>query len=209
MAIFSWASRLGLIALVFTYAAAAQGSADSQNPGATQAPAAQPASPQPDLLIKNGTVLTVTHGVIQNGSVLVHNGKIAQIGTNIAAPAGATVIDAARKFVMPGVIDCHSHLALATITAGFALISLTAVRAEFLEHFYPAESREISVDITLLADRLAGIIDWLGKNPQTQHLRVGLFGSSTGGGAALVAAAQRPDAVGAVVSTRLRQRTRA
>jgi len=112
MAIFSWASRLGLIALVFTYAAAAQGSADSQNPGATQAPAAQPASPQPDLLIKNGTVLTVTHGVIQNGSVLVHNGKIAQIGTNIAAPAGATVIDAAGKFVMPGVIDCHSHLAL-------------------------------------------------------------------------------------------------
>src|SRR5437660_5408780 len=112
MAIFSWASRLGLIALVFTFAAAAQSSGDPQNPGATQATATPPAGPQHDLLIKNGTVLTVTHGVIQNGSVLVHNGKIAQVGTNIAAPAGATVIDATGKFVMPGVIDCHSHLAL-------------------------------------------------------------------------------------------------
>jgi len=63
-------------------------------------------------LIKNGTVLTVTHGVIQNGSVLVHNGKIAQVGANISAPAGATVIDATGKFVMPGIIDAHSHLAL-------------------------------------------------------------------------------------------------
>jgi imidazolonepropionase-like amidohydrolase len=64
------------------------------------------------MLIRNGTILTVTHGVIQNGSVLVHNGKIAQIGTNISAPAGATVIDASGKFVMPGIVDCHSHLAL-------------------------------------------------------------------------------------------------
>ena len=111
MAIFSWASRLGLIALVCTLSVFAQGTGDSQNPGATQAPAPQ-AAPAPDLLIKNGTVLTVTHGVIQNGSVLVHNGKIAQVGTNIAAPSGAAVIDATGKFVMPGIIDAHSHLAL-------------------------------------------------------------------------------------------------
>ena len=112
MAIFSWASRLGLIAFVFTFAAAAQTSGNSQNPRATQPPATQSATPAPDLLIKNGTVFTVTHGVIQNGSVLVHNGKIAQVGANIAAPAGATVLDATGKFVMPGIIDAHSHLAL-------------------------------------------------------------------------------------------------
>src|SRR5207248_2271931 len=87
-------------------------SGNSQNPRATQPPATQSATPAPDLLIKNGTVLTVTHGVIQNGSVLVHSGKIAQVGANIAAPAGATVLDATGKFVMPGIIDAHSHLAL-------------------------------------------------------------------------------------------------
>lgn len=55
-------------------------------------------------------------------------------------------------------------------------------------------------DIGLLADRLVGAIDWLQRDPQTARLPVGLFGASTGGGAALVAAAKRPERVGAVVS---------
>ena len=99
MAIFSRATSLGLVALVLTLSAAAQAGGEAQGQ-------------RPDLLIKNGTVLTVTHGVIQNGCVLVHNGKIAQLGPNLPAPAGAVVIDATGKFVMPGIIDAHSHLAL-------------------------------------------------------------------------------------------------
>jgi putative phosphoribosyl transferase len=55
-------------------------------------------------------------------------------------------------------------------------------------------------DIGLLAERLAGATDWLLRNPDTQDLRIGYFGASTGAGAALVAAAERPEAVGAVVS---------
>jgi putative phosphoribosyl transferase len=55
-------------------------------------------------------------------------------------------------------------------------------------------------DIGLLAGRLAGATDWLIKNPDTQRLRIGYFGASTGAGAALVAAAERPGSVGAVVS---------
>lgn len=109
MPTFSWMLRLGLAALALTLPAMGQA---GSNPGSTQAPSAQPANPAPDMLIKNGTILTVTHGVIQNGSILIHNGKIAQIGTGISAPEGATVIDATGKFVMPGIIDCHSHLAL-------------------------------------------------------------------------------------------------
>lgn len=55
-------------------------------------------------------------------------------------------------------------------------------------------------DIDLLARRLVGAADWLTQQPETSTLRVGYFGASTGGGAALVAAAERPAAVGAVVS---------
>lgn len=55
-------------------------------------------------------------------------------------------------------------------------------------------------DIGLLAGRLAGATDWLAQNPETEHLRIGYFGASTGAGAALVAAAQQPESVGAVVS---------
>jgi dienelactone hydrolase len=55
-------------------------------------------------------------------------------------------------------------------------------------------------DIVLLAERLVAAIDWLGQQAATCELRVGLFGASTGGGAALLAAVERPGRVRAVVS---------
>jgi dienelactone hydrolase len=61
-------------------------------------------------------------------------------------------------------------------------------------------TRELRFDIAMLADRLVGLTDWLRSNDQTANLRIGYFGASTGAGAALMAAAQRPDTVDAVVS---------
>jgi dienelactone hydrolase len=61
-------------------------------------------------------------------------------------------------------------------------------------------TRHLRFDIPLLASRLVNAIDWLGSNDSTAALPVGLFGASTGGGAALVAAAARPNRVSAVVS---------
>ncbi|HXR75077.1 MAG TPA: amidohydrolase family protein [Bryobacteraceae bacterium] len=63
-------------------------------------------------LIKNATVMTVSKGKIENGSVLVENGKIAAVGHDITAPAHGTVIDATGMFLTPGLIDCHSHTAI-------------------------------------------------------------------------------------------------
>ena len=67
-----------------------------------------------DIVIRNATILTVSHGTIEHGSILVHGGKIAAVGTNaqITSPANAQVIDATGKFVMPGIIDTHSHTAV-------------------------------------------------------------------------------------------------
>jgi pimeloyl-ACP methyl ester carboxylesterase len=59
---------------------------------------------------------------------------------------------------------------------------------------------QLRFDIDLLARRLIGVTDWLTQYLDTQHLRVGYFGASTGAAAALVAAAERPDVVGAIVS---------
>ncbi|MBM3906809.1 MAG: amidohydrolase family protein [Gemmatimonadetes bacterium] len=69
-------------------------------------------------LIKNATVLTVTKGTLKNADVLIQNGKIAQVGANIAAPAGATVIDATGKYLMPGIIDPHTHMMSDAINEG-------------------------------------------------------------------------------------------
>lgn len=65
-----------------------------------------------DLVIKNATVMTVTHGTIEHGSVWVHDGKIAAVGATVNAPRGAVVVDGTGKFVTPGIIDPHSHSAL-------------------------------------------------------------------------------------------------
>jgi dienelactone hydrolase len=61
-------------------------------------------------------------------------------------------------------------------------------------------TRHLRFDIPLLASRLVNAIDWLSTNDSTAALPIGLFGASTGGGAALVAAAARPKRVSAVVS---------
>jgi imidazolonepropionase-like amidohydrolase len=74
------------------------------------------------ILIQNATVLTVTKGTFQ-GSVLIRDGKIAEVGPKITAPAGATVIDATGKFLMPGIIDCHSHIAADSINEGSVSVS--------------------------------------------------------------------------------------
>jgi dienelactone hydrolase len=63
-----------------------------------------------------------------------------------------------------------------------------------------ARTGHLRFDIPLLARRLGTAIDWVGRDEETRGLPVGLFGASTGGGAALMAAAERPDAVRAVVS---------
>lgn len=61
-------------------------------------------------------------------------------------------------------------------------------------------TRELRFDLGLLADRLGAVLDWTGAAALTAALPVGLFGASTGAGAALFAAARRPERVRAVVS---------
>jgi len=73
----------------------------------------QAASPKNnEVVIKNAIVMTATHGNIKNGSIYIKDGKIAAVGENVNAPAGATVIDAGGKYVTPGIVDSHSHIAL-------------------------------------------------------------------------------------------------
>lgn len=80
---------------------------------------------------------------------------------------------------------------------------LATVLADLLtpaEEAVDERTRHLRFDIGLLANRLVGVTDWLGEQPRTRHLRIGYFGASTGAGAALVAAAQRPLSIAAVVS---------
>ena len=62
------------------------------------------------VLIENGTVITIAGENLANTDVLVEDGIITEIGENLDVPRGVDRIDATDKFVMPGIIDAHSHL---------------------------------------------------------------------------------------------------
>lgn len=80
---------------------------------------AAPATAQ-DLLIRNATVLTVTEGTHENTDILVRDGKIAQIGSGLSVPRNVRAIDAAGQYVMPGIVDAHSHIAISSVNEATA-----------------------------------------------------------------------------------------
>ena len=82
--------------------------------------------------------------------------------------------------------------------AGLATLLFDLLTLE--EEEVDLRTRSLRFDIGLLARRTIGAVDWLSQQPVTQSLKLGLFGASTGAAAALIAAAERPELVGAVVS---------
>jgi imidazolonepropionase-like amidohydrolase len=79
---------------------------------------------QPRLVaLRGATILTVTRGVIPNGTVVMRDGKIAAVGAGVEIPAGADVVDVSGKFVTPGLIDAHSHIANDSINEGGTTVS--------------------------------------------------------------------------------------
>ncbi|MDE2690911.1 MAG: amidohydrolase family protein [Acidobacteriota bacterium] len=65
------------------------------------------------LAIVGGTVLTMAGETIENGTVVVRDGRIAEVGSGVRPPAGAHVIDADAGYVIPGIFDAHSHISTA------------------------------------------------------------------------------------------------
>ena len=91
----------------------------------------------------------------------------------------------------------NRHVARTLEEAGLATLLIDLLTPE---EEADRESGHLRFEVGLLARRLAGATHWLRQNPDTRDLPVGYFGASTGAGAALVAAAERPREVGAVVS---------
>lgn len=82
----------------------------------------------PETLIRNATILTVSHGTLNNTDLLIRGGKIAAIGNNLTASSGARVIDASGKYVMPGIIDCHSHMMIDAVNeSSYSVTSMVQI----------------------------------------------------------------------------------
>lgn len=71
------------------------------------------------MLIKNGRVFTMAGKVYENGCVLIENGKIKEVGEELTASFGEEIIDARGGWVLPGLVDAHSHLGTREANMGF------------------------------------------------------------------------------------------
>jgi imidazolonepropionase-like amidohydrolase len=91
-------------------------------------------APRPAVVaITGGTVLTITQGTIPRGVVLIRGGTIAAVGANVSVPEGAEIVDATGKFVTPGLIDAHSHIAVDAINEGGTAVSSMTGTADVLD----------------------------------------------------------------------------
>lgn len=125
-----------------------------------------------NVLIKGGTVITVTKGTLENTDVLVTNGKIAQIAKGIAAPAGTKVIDATGMFVMPGIIDAHSHAGLSAINEGTSAITPEVFTGDVVNPFDVSIYRALAGGVTA-SHALHGSANSIGGESETLKHRYG------------------------------------
>jgi len=143
-------------------------------------------------------------------SPMADGGAIEQRAVRI--PAGAVVLDADLGLPSAAcgvVLFAHGsgssrfsprnrHVARLLNEAGLATLLADLLTPD--EEKVDDRTRHLRFDIGMLGERLVGAADWLKSEAATAALPLGMFGASTGAGAALVAAAQRPAAVAAVVS---------
>ena len=123
----------------------------------------------------------------------------AMLDGDLALPAGAQgIVLFAHGSGSSRLSPRNRHVAAYLNEGSLATLLVDLLTAE--EESVDRYTASLRFDIGLLAERLVGVTGWIAAQPQTQALAVGYFGASTGAGAALVAAAQRPEAVAAVVS---------
>jgi imidazolonepropionase-like amidohydrolase len=134
---------------------------------------ANPPDALPVILIQNATILTVSHGTIEHGSILIKDGKIAEVATSIKAPKDAKIIDATGQFIMPGIIDCHSHIAVdGSVNEGSVSVSSMANIAEVINPDDIDIYRDLAGGVTA-ANVLHGSANSIGGQTEVIKLRWG------------------------------------
>lgn len=129
-------------------------------------------APTGTVLVRGGTVLTVTGGTLENTDVLIQDGVIRRIGQGLSAPRGARVIDASGLHVMPGIIDAHSHMATSSVNEATVPISAEVSIEDVLDPLDISIYRALAGGVTT-AHIMHGSANPIGGQNETIKLRWG------------------------------------
>jgi imidazolonepropionase-like amidohydrolase len=132
------------------------------------------APPEKTFAIMGGTVITVgPQGTIPNGTVLVKGSKIAAVGAGIPIPPGTPVINATGQFLMPGIIDAHSHTAIEeNVNECTDVVTAETRMADVVDQHSVALYRELAGGVTLI-NVLHGSCNAIGGQNAVLKLRWG------------------------------------
>ncbi|WP_290653542.1 alpha/beta family hydrolase [Aquisalimonas sp.] len=135
---------------------------------------------------------------VERREATIRKGEPALPG-DLALPADATGIVVFAHGSGSSRFSARNRLVADSLNGGgLATLLFDLLTAD--EHEVDQRTRELRFDIPMLGQRLTRTVDWLKEQPGIENLPVGLFGASTGSAAALIAAAERPGTVAAVVS---------
>ena len=123
--------------------------------------------------ITNATIMTASKGTIPRGTIVIRDGKIAAVGADVAVPTGAQVIDGNGKYVIPGIIDAHSHSAAEAINEGTQSITAQVRMEDVLRQDALGLYRELAGGVTTL-NILHGSANTIGGQNATVKVRWGL-----------------------------------
>src|SRR5438270_5078468 len=111
--------------------------AAAQQPNKSKAAAAPAPGNSGAIVLKGGKLLTITHGVIDNGVIVMENGKITAVGgASTAIPHNAKVVDVTGMTVYPGLIDSETHLGLVEIEADRMTVDTVEISDEIMPHMH-------------------------------------------------------------------------
>lgn len=131
-------------------------------------------APTGDVIVRNATVLTVTNGTLEDTDILVQDGKIAAVGVDLSAPSGTIEVDATGQFVMPGIIDAHSHIGISNVNESSAAVTAQVSVGDVLNPYSISIYRALAGGVTT-SHVMHGSANVIGGQNETIKHRWGLI----------------------------------
>lgn len=126
------------------------------------------------ILIKNGNLITITDGIKENTDLLIQNGKIKKIGKDLSAGSDIRTIDVRGQYVMPGIVDAHSHIGISVVNEATNPVTAEVFTGDAVDPYDIALYRALAGGTTI-SHAMHGSANAIGGQCETLKHRYGVI----------------------------------